>query len=505
MDGSIGSRTSALHTPYADAATTGHLYLTAEQVAEHVVACTRAGVQAGFHVIGDRAVAEVVAGLAGGRRAARPAALLQARHRLEHVEMADARRRWPCWAGSGWSPACSRCSTSYWGGRDSLYAQRLGADRALPMNAFASMTEAGVALAFGSDSPVTPLGPWAAVRAAAWHRTETERLTVPRRLQRPHPRRLARRRPRRGRRHRARRPGQPGGLGRPRRPRRADAGLARRRVVHRPPGGCAAPARPPPRPRAADLRADAGRRRGRVRARGSADVMVSTSSTTRTGSTTGGSKLDLDPGSVAQGGASLARKAGRPIVDLAKQHTTVSVERATLRLARPPGRRRRRHPVGEPAAGRRTRRRGARARRRAAGVGRAGARRGRRPRPRWRRRRPPARCASGCPRDATWSGPGRRRRKQVGAGIKRIDARRRERERLVKRYGDPDHQAVDLPHRRDRRHLRGHAAGAAGGPRGRRHHRGDPVHRAVAARLRARGRRPARASPAPTPPRRTSG
>ena len=43
-------------------------------------------------------------------------------------------------------------------------------------------------------------------------------------------------------------------------------------------------------------------------------------------------KLDLDPATVRKA-RSLARKAGRPIVDLAKKHTTVSVERATLRLA----------------------------------------------------------------------------------------------------------------------------------------------------------------------------
>jgi beta-lysine 5,6-aminomutase alpha subunit len=43
-------------------------------------------------------------------------------------------------------------------------------------------------------------------------------------------------------------------------------------------------------------------------------------------------KLNLDPGTVRQA-RSLARKVGRPIVDLARAHTTVSVERATLRLA----------------------------------------------------------------------------------------------------------------------------------------------------------------------------
>ncbi|HEX2176330.1 MAG TPA: lysine 5,6-aminomutase subunit alpha [Nocardioidaceae bacterium] len=43
-------------------------------------------------------------------------------------------------------------------------------------------------------------------------------------------------------------------------------------------------------------------------------------------------KLDLDPVTVRKA-RSLARRAGRPIVRLAEQHTTVSVERATLRLA----------------------------------------------------------------------------------------------------------------------------------------------------------------------------
>ncbi|HET7328803.1 MAG TPA: lysine 5,6-aminomutase subunit alpha [Nocardioidaceae bacterium] len=43
------------------------------------------------------------------------------------------------------------------------------------------------------------------------------------------------------------------------------------------------------------------------------------------------SKLDLDPAAVRTA-RTLAQAAGRPIVDLARQHTTVSVERATLRL-----------------------------------------------------------------------------------------------------------------------------------------------------------------------------
>ncbi len=43
-------------------------------------------------------------------------------------------------------------------------------------------------------------------------------------------------------------------------------------------------------------------------------------------------RLELDPARVKQA-RTLARRVGRPVVTLAKKHTTVSVERATLRLA----------------------------------------------------------------------------------------------------------------------------------------------------------------------------
>ena len=177
VDGSIGSRTSALHAPYADADTCGHLYLDATEVTEHVVACTRAGLQAGFHVIGDRAMSEVVAGLRAAADRLGTATVVQGRHRLEHVEMACPEEM-AVLGSLGVTASMQPQFDGYWGGERGLYAQRLGVERARPMNAFASMSRAGVPLAFGSDSPVTPFDPWASVRAAAWHRTETERVTV---------------------------------------------------------------------------------------------------------------------------------------------------------------------------------------------------------------------------------------------------------------------------------------------------------------------------------------
>jgi hypothetical protein len=58
-----------------------------------------------------------------------------------------------------------------WGGDGGMYAERLGVERALGTNPFADLADAGVALALGSDAPVTPMDPWGGVHAAVDHRT----------------------------------------------------------------------------------------------------------------------------------------------------------------------------------------------------------------------------------------------------------------------------------------------------------------------------------------------
>lgn len=178
VDGAVGSRTAAMRAPYTDdPATRGALYLTAEQVARHVVACTRAGIQAGFHVIGDAAADETVEGFLRAAEVVGEQALVRARHRLEHLEMVDPQQM-QLLASYGVTASVQPAFDAWWGGTDDLYAQRLGVERSLRMNPLASMQRAGMALAFGSDSPVTPMDPWGAVRAAAWHHNEAERITV---------------------------------------------------------------------------------------------------------------------------------------------------------------------------------------------------------------------------------------------------------------------------------------------------------------------------------------
>jgi predicted amidohydrolase YtcJ len=64
-----------------------------------------------------------------------------------------------------------------WGVDGGLYEQRLG-DRRRSMNRFASFLSAGVLVALGSDSPVTPLDPWPSVRACLQHTVPTETISA---------------------------------------------------------------------------------------------------------------------------------------------------------------------------------------------------------------------------------------------------------------------------------------------------------------------------------------
>jgi predicted amidohydrolase YtcJ len=161
-----------MHEAYADdPGNHGALYLDADAIAEHLVACTRARVQAGFHAIGDAATAAVLEGLRRAERQVGGARLAACRHRIEHAEMVDAEQAAEL-ARFGVVASVQPLFDAAWGGRNGMYARRLGADRGGSLNPFAALASAGVPLAFGSDAPVTPVGPWAAVRAAVHHRTD---------------------------------------------------------------------------------------------------------------------------------------------------------------------------------------------------------------------------------------------------------------------------------------------------------------------------------------------
>ena len=178
IDGSIGSRTALLREPYADdPGCRGTSYRDVAAVRDHVAACALAGVQSGFHVIGDAGLDLVLEGYEAAADLVGVDLVRASRPRLEHAEMVDTdgiRRM----ARLGLRASVQPVFDAEWGGAEGMYATRLGAARAVGTNPYADLVRAGVGLAFGADSPVTPFGPWAAVRAAVAHRDHAQRVSA---------------------------------------------------------------------------------------------------------------------------------------------------------------------------------------------------------------------------------------------------------------------------------------------------------------------------------------
>ena len=170
-DGSLGGRTARLSEPYADAPDeTGQWVVDPEALNETVAAATDAGFQFTAHAIGDEAVSAVLDAY-DEASATDPG---EARHRIEHVELADdeAIERL---AETG-VVASVQPNFLKWARSDGLYEERLGEARTAETNRYRDMLDAGVELAFGSDGmPMDPLfGVHHAVNAPA----EAQRLTV---------------------------------------------------------------------------------------------------------------------------------------------------------------------------------------------------------------------------------------------------------------------------------------------------------------------------------------
>lgn len=176
VDGSLGSHTAWLHEPYADLPTIGNCYISEAEVEDHLRLSTAMGLQAGFHAIGDAAIDAITA---AARRAAASdlSAFRACRHRIEHNEMASPDAI-ATMIDLSMLASVQPTFDWLWGGSAQMYAERLGSDRAATLNRFATWQGQGLAMAFGSDAPVTPASPWEWVRGALFHSDAKERMTA---------------------------------------------------------------------------------------------------------------------------------------------------------------------------------------------------------------------------------------------------------------------------------------------------------------------------------------
>lgn len=167
-DGAIGGRTAKVTEPYVDGEGTGTWVVDPDDFEALVERADNAGHQLTIHAIGDEAIEVTLDTLeltdAPGL----------ARHRVEHVELAsdDHIQRF---ADSG-IVASMQPNFHQWSGEGGLYDRRLGGERSRASNRFRSMVDAGVNVAFGSDS--MPMGPLYGIHCAVNARDASQRMSV---------------------------------------------------------------------------------------------------------------------------------------------------------------------------------------------------------------------------------------------------------------------------------------------------------------------------------------
>lgn len=161
LDGSLGSRTAALHAPYADAPeAAGLLLYEPERLRELALERAGAGFQLGFHAIGDRAMS-----LALDTFEAVTKQHPDMRPRIEHAQVATPdsfARAQQAGAIASMQP-CHLLTDARWA------AARLGPERSARAYAWRLFAQAGVPLAFGTDFPVEPLTPFRGLYTAVTH------------------------------------------------------------------------------------------------------------------------------------------------------------------------------------------------------------------------------------------------------------------------------------------------------------------------------------------------
>jgi predicted amidohydrolase YtcJ len=177
LDGDFLPRTAAVREPYSDGSGSGVLYHSQEEINAFVLEAHRAGLQVAMHAIGDRAIEQAITAyelaLANYPRP-------DHRHRIEHAELitADQVERAK---RLGLALAIQPAFNSVWA--HTSHYDYLGEERALRADPIRTLLDAGLLVAGGSDSFVTPLWPLLGIHSAVNHSNPTERIDLQRAIE----------------------------------------------------------------------------------------------------------------------------------------------------------------------------------------------------------------------------------------------------------------------------------------------------------------------------------
>lgn len=168
MDGALGSRTALMLEPYEGEPTNvGVACIDPEELAEHALRASRAGLSLAVHAIGDRANREVLNVLELVREDERRDGRPPLRHRIEHLQLLhpdDLPRLARLNVIASMQPIHAIS--------DMEMAQRFWGSRCRLAYAWRSVLDTGTPIAFGSDAPVDPFDVMAGLRAAVTRRQE---------------------------------------------------------------------------------------------------------------------------------------------------------------------------------------------------------------------------------------------------------------------------------------------------------------------------------------------
>jgi predicted amidohydrolase YtcJ len=155
LDGTLGSLTAALSAPYTGTeGDLGMLTMEPGELADWLGAIGDVGTHGVFHVIGDRAVALLLAQLEQHGPAAQ--------HRLEHAQLLPPENT-P--GGSLEGLVLSGQPSHMWGDRE-IVARNLTDELSRRAYAYRTMLDRGGLVVFGSDAPVETINPWVGIQAA---------------------------------------------------------------------------------------------------------------------------------------------------------------------------------------------------------------------------------------------------------------------------------------------------------------------------------------------------
>jgi predicted amidohydrolase YtcJ len=169
LDGALGSRTAALHAPYAGDAGSGAgiMRLAPEQLDSIATAARAAGIGLALHAIGDRAVTLALDAI--GRAPAR--SLGTPPDRIEHAQLVRAED-----LGRFAEMRVTASLQPVHVVSDRPQAEAAWADRLANAYPWRSLAAAGARLAFGSDAPIETPNPWLGLFAAVHRRAPADAL-----------------------------------------------------------------------------------------------------------------------------------------------------------------------------------------------------------------------------------------------------------------------------------------------------------------------------------------